>query len=223
MIGTEVLTDHVRLSKFNHVFSPETAICGFLCFFCKLGIIIDSRNAAFIDSFGFDAVGCGYALRAPCQLFFNRVSNGFIKSSHRADHFHGVRNDVVSTGSFSIETADRDNGRFKRIQCARNQALKRVINFCGNRQRIFAEIRSCAVCSYTNNSDRKEVTGCHSRSGFESNRPDIKGGFVVCAVNLFNVVFLEDTGVDDALRTGDIFFVGLEDAENAAGEVTMLG
>ena len=45
----------------------------------------------------------------------------------------------------------------------------------------------------------------------------------MCAVNLFNVVFLEDTGVDDALRTGDIFFVGLEDAENAAGEVTMLG
>ena len=45
----------------------------------------------------------------------------------------------------------------------------------------------------------------------------------MCAVNLFNVVFLEDTRVDDALCTGDIFFVGLEDAENAAGEVTMLG
>lgn len=53
--------------------------------------------------------------------------------------------------------------------------------------------------------------------------PTSRGGFVVCAVNLFNVVFLEDTRVDDALCTGDIFFVGLEDAENAAGEVTMLG
>jgi len=63
----------------------------------------------------------------------------------------------------------------------------------------------------------------HGRTSFKSNRSDIKGGFVVCAVNLFNVVFLEDTRVDDALCTGDIFFVGLEDAENAAGEVTILG
>ena len=96
LIGTEVLTDHVRLGKFNDILSTETTICRFLCIFCEFGIIIDGRNAAFIDSFCFDAVGRGDALRAPCQLFLNCVSNGFVKGSNRADHFYRVGNDVVS-------------------------------------------------------------------------------------------------------------------------------
>lgn len=81
LVRTEVLTNHIRLGKFNDIFSTETAVCGFLCLFCKLGVVIDSGNTAFIDSFCFDAVGRGDALRAPCQLFLNCVSNRLDRKS----------------------------------------------------------------------------------------------------------------------------------------------
>lgn len=62
LVRTEVLTDHVRLGKFNNVLSSETTICRFLSFFCELGIVIDGRNAAFIDGFRFNAISRSDAL-----------------------------------------------------------------------------------------------------------------------------------------------------------------
>ena len=41
------------------------------------------------------------------------------------------------------------------------------------------------------------------------------------AVDLFNAVFLENAGVNDALSAGNILFVCLEDAKNSSGEITM--
>ena len=96
LVRTEVLTNHIRLGKFNDIFSTETAVCGFLCLFSLDALDIPLFSIDLIDSFCFDAVGRGDALRAPCQLFLNCVSNRLVKGSNRADHFDGVRNDVVS-------------------------------------------------------------------------------------------------------------------------------
>ncbi len=122
-----------------------------------------------------------------------------------------------------VEAADRQHGRFQRVDAARDDGLQGDHQLRAGEQRIDALVRHRRMRALALDLDHQLVHGRHQRSRTNREAAQRNAGNVVHAVDLIDGETIHQAILDHRRRAGAALFRRLEDDDGVTGEIAGLG